>query len=246
MWQTLHMIVFGIYPYVTLAVFVVGCIIRYDRAPYSWRAQSSQLLRRRLLMTGSVFFHAGILIVFLGHLVGLLTPVAVFEWIGIGHGTKQMASMVIGGFAGAIALVGGLLLLYRRVADPRIRRMSTSGDVAIIAILNLQLVLGLSTILVSIDHLDGAEMLKFMAWAQGILILDISAPSLIADVHWIYKVHLFLGLTIFLVFPFTRLVHMLSAPVHYLWRPGHQIVRMHGDPKLGGAGQLGANLPGSR
>ena len=221
----LNTLVFGIYPYIALAVLVLGSIIRYDREPYTWRSGSSQLLRRRQLVWGSVLFHAGILIVFFGHLIGLLTPIAVFDAIGISHGAKQVMAIVVGGVAGLAALVGATMLMHRRLFDPRIRATSTFSDNAVIGILWVQLVLGLATIPISLGHLDGHEMVKFMTWAQGIFIFDSGAATHVADTHPIFKLHLFLGLTIFLFFPFTRLVHMLSAPVRYIWRPGYQVVR---------------------
>ena len=220
-----HALVFGIYPYVALTVLVVGSIIRYDREPYTWRSGSSQLLRRRQLMWGSVLFHAGVLVVFAGHLVGLLTPIAAFEALGIGHGAKQVMAIVVGGIAGLFALAGATLLAHRRLFDARIRATSSFGDDAVILLLWIQLVLGLATIPLSLGHLDGREMLTFMAWAQGIFTFDPAAASYIEDAHPVFKLHLFLGLTLFLAFPFTRLVHMLSAPVRYIWRPGYQVVR---------------------
>ncbi|MFQ5347649.1 MAG: respiratory nitrate reductase subunit gamma [Rhodothalassiaceae bacterium] len=216
---------FGIYPYIALTVLAVGSILRYDCAPYSWRSGSSQLLRRRQLIAGSVLFHAGVLVVFIGHFVGLLTPIAVFEMLGISHGAKQILAMAVGGLAGGLAFIGASLLLYRRLGDPRIRRSSRFGDIAILVLLWLQLLLGLATITVSAQHLDGEEMLRFMSWAQGIFTARPDAWTRVEDAHWIFKAHLILGLTIFLVFPFTRLVHMLSAPLRYLWRRGYQIVR---------------------
>lgn len=216
---------FGVYPYIALAVMALGSIIRYDREPYTWRSGSSQLLRRRQLVMGSVLFHVGVLIVFFGHLIGLLTPIAVFDAVGISHGAKQLMAIVVGGVAGTAALIGGLMLLHRRLSDPRIRRTSSFGDIAILVLLVVQLALGLLTIPVSLQHLDGEEMVKFMAWAQGIFTFRPDAAEHVAQAHWIFKAHLVLGLTILLVFPFTRLVHMLSAPVRYLWRPGYQIVR---------------------
>jgi nitrate reductase gamma subunit len=221
----INTILFGIYPYVAIVVLILGCVIRYDREQYTWRSQSSQLLRRRQLIWGSVLFHLGILIVFLGHLVGLLTPLALFDAIGIGHGFKQMASMAVGGLAGVVSLLGGLILLNRRLTDSRIRKTSSFSDIAILVLLNLQLIIGLGTVVASLDHLDGSEMIKFMSWAQGLYTFDLAAASYIENVHWVYKLHLFLGLTIFMVFPFTRLVHMLSAPVRFFWRPGYQVVR---------------------
>ena len=216
---------FGIYPYICLAVFILGSIIRYDREPYTWRANSSQLLRRKQLILGSVLFHVGILIIFFGHLVGLLTPIAVFDVFGIGHGFKQVMAIVVGGVAGVVCLVGATMLLHRRFTDPRIRATSSFSDNAILVILYVQLVLGLLTIFVSLQHLDGGEMVKFMAWAQGIFTFNPSAADNIADANFIFKLHLILGPTILLLFPFTRLVHIFSAPVRYLWRPGYQVVR---------------------
>ena len=230
----LNTLFFGIYPYIALAVMVIGTIIRYDREPYTWRSGSSQLLRRRQLVMGSVLFHVGVLIVFIGHLVGLLTPIAVFDAVGISHSFKQMMAIVVGGVAGVICLIGALMLLHRRLFDPRIRRTSSFADIGILVLLTLQLVLGLGTIPVSLGHLDGEEMVRFMTWAQGIFIFDGAAADYVADANPIFKAHLFLGLTIFLLFPFTRLVHMLSVPLRYLWRPGYQVVRSrqvgHGTP----------------
>ncbi len=223
--EYLNTVVFGIYPYIALAVLAVGSVIRYDREPYTWRSGSSQLLRRRQLMWGSVLFHVGVLIVFFGHLIGLLTPIEIFDALGISHGFKQLMAIVVGGIAGAAALIGATLLVHRRLFDPRIRATSTFGDNAIILILWLQLLLGLATIPISMGHLDGMEMVKFMAWAIGIFTFNTDAAAYVADAHPIFKLHLFLGLTIFLIFPFTRLVHMLSVPLRYLWRPGYQVVR---------------------
>ena len=132
---------------------------------------------------------------------------------------------MVGGVAGGFALIGASLLAHRRLFDPRIRANSSFGDNAIILLLWLQLALGLATIPLSLGHLDGGEMVRFMAWAQGIFTFDFAASSYVAGAHPIFKAHLFLGLTIFLIFPFTRLVHMLSVPLRYLWQPGYQIVR---------------------
>lgn len=219
-----HML-FGIYPYIALAVLGLGSIIRYDREPYSWRSGSSQLLRRKQLMWGSVLFHAGVLVIFFGHAGGLLTPIAVFDALGIPHGSKQVMAIIIGGIAGILAFAGATLLLHRRLTDPRIRTTSSFGDIMILVLLWLQLGLGLGTIPVSMNHLDGAEMVKFMNWAQGIFTFQGNASSFVADADIIFKLHLFLGMTILLLFPFTRLVHMLSAPIRYVWRPGYQVVR---------------------
>lgn len=221
----LNQILFGIYPYIALSVLAVGSIIRFDREQYSWRSGSSQLLRRRQLIAGSVMFHVGVLTIFAGHFVGLLTPIWVFDALGVPHGAKQILAMAAGGIAGLLCLAGGMLLLHRRLFDPRIRKTSSFSDIAILVLLMLQLSLGLATIPVSAQHLDGHEMVKFMNWAQGVFTFRPGIAGLVADVHPIFKVHLVLGMTILLFFPFTRLVHMLSAPIWYLGRSGWQIVR---------------------
>ncbi len=223
--EFIHHLLFGIYPYIALAVLAAGSVIRYDREPYSWRAGSSQLLRRKQLIVGSVLFHLGVLMIFAGHVVGLLTPIAVFDALGISHGAKQLLAIVAGGFAGVLGIVGATLLIHRRFFDPRIRAASSFADNMIILLLWAQLALGLATIPLSMQHLDGHEMVKFMNWAQGIFTFRAGAADQIADVALVFKLHLFMGLTILFLFPFTRLVHMLSAPVRYVWRPGYQVVR---------------------
>jgi nitrate reductase gamma subunit len=223
--ETLNYIVFGWYPYLCVTVFLVGSLVRFDREQYTWRTGSSQLLRRRQLMWGSNLFHIGILVIFLGHVVGLLTPIWVFDAMGVSHTFKQWMAIVVGGVAGVICFVGATLLIHRRLFDSRIRSTSSFGDIAILLLLYAQLILGLSSIFVSLGHLDGHEMVKFMNWAQGIVTLQPAAAAQVADVHPIFKLHLVLGMTLFLVFPFTRLVHMLSAPIWYLGRRGYQVVR---------------------
>lgn len=216
---------FGWYPYLCLTTFLVGSWLRFDREQYTWKASSSQLLRKRQLRWGSNLFHVGILMIFAGHFVGLLTPIAVFDALGVPHSAKQMLAIVAGGIAGLMCLAGILLLAHRRLSDPRISRNSSFADTAILLVLLAQLLLGLCTIVVSLGHLDGHEMVKFMTWAQGVLTLQPDAWKQVADVNIIFKLHLALGMTIFLIFPFTRLVHVWSAPIWYLGRRGYQVVR---------------------
>ena len=219
----IHQAVFGVYPYVALSIFAIGSLVRFDTDQYGWRSKSSQLLRRRQLVIGSILFHAGILGILGGHAVGLLTPVALFEFLGISHGFKQMMAIVVGGLCGTACFVGLAMLLHRRLFDSRIRKTSSFSDIAVLLLLFAQLSLGMLTIPLSLGHLDGAMMVKFMNYVQGIVTLR-PQPSLIADVPLIFKLHMFLGFTIFLVFPFTRLVHVWSAPVGYLFR-NYQVVR---------------------
>lgn len=215
---------FQIFPYIAIAVFLLGSILRFDRDPYSWRAKSSQLLRRRQLVIGSVLFHVGILVILIGHAVGLLTPVFLFEMIGISHAAKQMMAIIVGGAAGVLCFIGLVMLLHRRLFDPRVRATSSFGDIAILILLLAQLCLGMYSITESLRHPDGHEMLKFMGSAQHIVTFRGDAHLFLADVALVFRLHITLGLVIFLVWPFTRLVHVFSAPVGYLFRP-YQIVR---------------------
>jgi len=232
--DAINHILFGWYPYLCLTVFLVGSWLRFDREQYTWRSGSSQLLRRRQLSWGSNLFHVGILVIFMGHFVGLLTPIWIFDMLGVSHSAKQWLAIIAGGVAGVMCFVGITMLVHRRLFDARIRSTSSFGDIAILLMLYAQLVLGLSTIPLSLGHLDGHEMVKFMNWAQGILTLRPGVSALVADVHIIFKLHLLLGMTLFLVFPFTRLVHIWSAPVWYLGRRGYQIVRTRKVSSSGG------------
>ncbi|MFB9345549.1 respiratory nitrate reductase subunit gamma [Aminobacter aganoensis] len=179
---------------------------------------------------------------FVGHLVGLLTPAAVFNFVGVSHGFKQVTALAVGGIAGIAAFIGCSLLLHRRLFDPRIRRSSSKGDIMVLVLLWLQLFLGLSTTIWTVNALDGHEMVLFMGWASGLTRFDPGASALILDTALVYKLHIVLGLTLFLITPFTRLVHIWSAPIWYLFRPGYQIVRSHSKtgvsttPTLGPAG----------
>jgi nitrate reductase gamma subunit len=216
---------FGIYPYIAIAVMFLGSWVRYDREQYTWKTSSSQLLENKQLRRGSIPFHIGILAILGGHAVGLLTPHQVWDFLGISASFKQMIAMGVGGFFGLICLYGLLILLKRRMTNPRVRASSNPMDIAILWLLLAQLLLGLSSIFVSAGHMDGSEMLKLMAWAQNTVTLDISeAVAAMDGVHWIFKAHIVLGMTLFVVFPFSRLVHMLSVPLQYIGRP-HQIVR---------------------
>jgi len=223
--NALDTFLFGLYPYICLTVFLLGSLIRFDRDQYTWKSDSSQLLRAGSLRWGSNLFHIGVLFLFFGHFAGLLTPHFLYESF-ISAGSKQVMAMVSGGIAGTLGIVGLTLLLHRRLTDARIRATSKTSDIAILVLLWLQLALGLATIPLSGQHLDGSMMLRLAGWAQRIVTFRAGAPELLAQASWVFKAHLLLGMSIFLVFPFTRLVHVWSgfATLAYLARP-YQVVR---------------------
>ena len=203
---------YGWYPYVAITVFLLGSLLRFDHSQYTWRTGSSQLLRRRQLTWGSNLFHVGILVIFGGHLVGLLTPLWVFEMLGVSHTFKQILAMSAGGIAGVACWIGIALLAHRRLFDARIRANSSFADTGILLILWAQLTLGLVTIPVSAQHLDGSEMVKFMTWAQGMLTLQPGVAAVVADVSPVFKLHLFLGMSIFVLLSGVRRSGISGGP----------------------------------
>ncbi|QWA13309.1 respiratory nitrate reductase subunit gamma [Sodalis ligni] len=214
---------FDIYPYIAGAVFLIGSWIRYDYGQYSWRAGSSQILDKKGMRLASNLFHIGILGIFFGHLFGLLTPHWVYE-LFLSVALKQKLAMGAGGICGLLTLAGGGLLLKRRLLNPRVRANSSFGDIMILTLLVVQVCLGLLTIPFSARHPDGSEMMKLVGWAQAVVTFHTGASAHLAGVAFIYRLHLVLGMTLFLMFPFCRLVHIWSAPVEYLTRR-YQLVR---------------------
>ena len=223
--NAVHDFLFQVYPYVCFTVFIVGSLIRFDQNQYSWKSDSSQLLRRDLLRWGSNLFHAGVLFLFFGHLFGLFTPHAVYG-IFMSAATKQMLAVTAGGIAGAICFIGLTMLLYRRLADPRIRHTSHPSDIAILIVLWVQLTVGLITLPYSWQHADGTAMLILADWAQRIVTLRPVDATALVQLPWPFLFHVVLGMTIFLLLPFSRLVHVWSgfAAIYYLFRP-YQVVR---------------------
>jgi nitrate reductase gamma subunit len=224
----LNQFLFGIYPYICLSVFLICSLVRFDREQYTWRSGSSQLLRARQLRWGSNLFHIGVLFLLFGHFFGMLTPHWAYEAF-MTAGAKQILAMVSGGIAGVLAFVGLTILLHRRLTDPRIRATTTFMDILVVLLLWVQLALGLLTVPFSAQHLDGSMMVVLAEWAQRIVTFRGGAAALVENAPWVFKLHMFLGLTVFLVFPFSRLVHIWSglASVSYLTR-AYQIVRQKG------------------
>lgn len=219
----LDLLLFGVYPYIAGTVFLLGSWLRYDQAQYTWRAGSSQMLSNSGMRKASNLFHVGILVIFFGHLVGLLTPHWLYEPF-MSAGTKQVLAILVGGIAGTACWYGALLLFLRRKNNPRVRATGSKMDLIVIGILLVQVTLGLLTIIPTLGHLDGSNMLRLAEWAQAIVFFKGGAAAHLAGVGLIFKLHILLGLTIFLLFPFTRLVHVWSVPFQYLNRQ-YQIVR---------------------
>jgi len=222
-------LLFGIYPYVCLVVFLLGSLVRYDREPYSWKSDSSELLRRGQLRLGSNLFHFGILVLFMGHLMGLLTPAEFYHAAGLSTSAKQLSAIVAGGTAGVMCLIGLALLVHRRLVIKRVRATSTRMDIFILLWILATLLIGLASIHFSLQHPDGSMMLLLAEWAQHVVTFRDGAAAFVSAVPVVYRIHLFFGMTLFLLFPFSRLVHVWSgfASVAYLGR-AYRIVRSRG------------------
>jgi len=220
-----NLLLFGVYPYVCLAVLLIGSLIRFDREAYTWKSDSSEMLRKGQLRLGSNLFHYGVIIVILGHFVGFLAPDWTIDW-ALDPAQHQLLAMAVGGIAGLAAIIGLTILLHRRLSDPRIRLNSRKWDIAVVIMLWLQLALGLSTVAFSARHIDGVLFGTLVRYVKGIVTLDGGVASLMDGVPLPYKLHILLGFTIFLISPFTRMIHIWSGAgaLAYLFRP-YQIVR---------------------
>jgi nitrate reductase gamma subunit len=224
--MNLHNFLYGVYPYLAGTIFLLGSLVRFEREQYTWKSDSSQLLSNKTVRLGSNLFHIGILSIFGGHFVGLLTPHAVFRALGVSDMAHQYIAIGAGAVFGTLCMIGGVLLLLRRLLNRRVRATSRPMDIIILVWLLVTLSLGLSTLPVSVGHAnegDPGVMIALATWAQSIVSFQPN-PAAIAGVDTIFKVHLFFGMTVFLLFPFSRLVHIWSAPFGYLVR-AYQVVR---------------------
>lgn len=216
---------FGIYPYVATGIFFLGSLLRYDKEQYSWKTGSSQMLNSKNFRIASILFHVGIIAILLGHFAGLVIPYELWHAVGISLQAKQVIAMGVGGFFGVLCFIGLTMLIKRRLTDPRVRANSSTMDIVILLLIYLQLIIGIFTIYISSGHMDGNEMYNLMSWSRNLLTLrPVAAVEYIAGVHWVYKLHVTLGITVFVLFPFSRLVHIWSVPVQYVNR-NYQIVR---------------------
>lgn len=220
----LDFFLFQLYPYIALTTFIVASWIRYDRDQYSWNARSSQLLNDKWFILGNNLFHWSVVLILCSHFVGLLTPEVLYKsFISPAH--KQLMAMIVGGGLGILCFIGMTILVIRRLFNARVRATSKTSDIVILLAVYIQLIFGLATIPFSARHLDGHEMEALANWVQHLAILDKDAYLYLSGVGVIFKIHVLWGMTLFVLFPFTRLVHVLSLPLKYMTRTGYQIVR---------------------
>ncbi|MGM1074778.1 respiratory nitrate reductase subunit gamma [Streptomyces sp. H28] len=218
-------------PYVSLAVFVLGHVWRYRYDKFGWTTRSSQLYERRLLRIGSPLFHFGILLVLLGHIGGLLVPESWTEAAGISEHTYHVLAVVLGVAAGVATVGGMIILIYRRRTVGPVFSATTVNDKAMYLSLAVTIGLGLAAT-VAANVVGGGYNYRetISPWFRSVFALQ-PDPDLMTGTPLLFQLHALSALLLFAFWPFTRLVHMLTAPLGYLTRP--YIVYRSRDERLG-------------
>lgn len=215
----IDLVLWGALPYLAIFAMIGGTIWRYRHDKFGWTTRSSQLHESRLLRIGSPLFHFGLLFVVGGHVMGLLVPKQVTEFLGVAEHEYHLVSLTMGTLAGAGTLLGLGILLYRRLRVPAVRRATTGNDKLTYLLLGGAILLGMGATVLTNGLGGGYDYRETISpWFRGIFLLD-PDPALMADVPLSFKLHVLTGLLLFTLWPFSRLVHAFSAPVHYLLRP---------------------------
>ena len=220
-----------IVPYICLTTFVVGHVWRYRYDKFGWTTRSSQLYEDRLLRWGSPLFHFGILAVFLGHVMGLGVPKPWTEAVGVTEGMYHFMAVSIGAVAGFGTVVGMVILIYRRRTVGPVFSSTTKMDKVMYLFLATVILLGLWNTVASniLSHFDYRESVS--VWFRGIFFFDLR-PELMAGAPLGFQLHSLVAFALFALWPFTRLVHVFSAPLGYLTRP-YIVYRSRDDQQLG-------------
>lgn len=207
------------FPYAAAATFVVGHVIRYRYDQFNWTSRSSQIYESRILRWGSPLFHFGILAVFAGHVVGLLIPREWLEWVGVTETIYHYGATWLGTAAAAATIVGLALLLARRGTIRRVARVTSRMDVVVYILLTATILFGtLATVMFQFFG-DGYDYRGSISpWVRSLIGFQ-PQPALMADVPFFFQLHVLTSTALFMIWPFTRLVHVLSVPLGYLFRP---------------------------
>ncbi len=212
-------VLWAIFPYICLAVLVGGTIWRYQYDRFGWTTRSSQIYETRLLRLGSPLFHFGILVVVLGHIGGLLIPEGWTDSVGISETAYHAVAVTLGTIAGICTLGGLAILIYRRRTVGPVFSATTRMDKLMYVVLTFVILAGLGTTV--IGNLIGDPQdyrLTVSVWFRSIFYLQ-PKTSLMADASIGYQIHAVAAFVLFALWPFTRLIHVFSAPIGYLTRP---------------------------
>ncbi|CAJ1003947.1 nitrate reductase gamma subunit [Brevibacillus aydinogluensis] len=224
----MELFVWGVLPYIIAAIFITAIIWRYVTDPFGWTSKSSEVLEKRILRWGSLFFHYGLIAVFCGHIAGLLVPVSVYRSLGISDEAYHLVAIVGGLPAGIITFIGVLILLYRRFAVARIRLTSSAGDKIALVVLAIVILSGLAaTAANAVSHSGFDYRTTINPWLRGLFVFQ-PDPELMRTVPLGFKIHILTTFVLYLVMPFTRLVHVFSLPLGYL-RRSYVLYRRRGE-----------------
>lgn len=210
-------ILWGVMPYIVLTIFIGGHIYRYQHDQFGWTAKSSELLEKKKLAAGGILFHWGMLSVIGGHLMGILMPEALYTSIGISEHVYHKMAIGAGLPAGVAACTGLFILTYRRLFDKRIRKTSSPSDILILILLLFMMLTGVAATFLNIDSRGFDYRTTIGPWFREIFLFRPDA-SLMESVPLWFKLHIMIGYIVFILWPFTRLVHVFSLPLKYLTR----------------------------
>ena len=213
-------LLWGVLPYLALATLVGGTIWRYRYDQFGWTTRSSQLYESRLLRIGSPLFHFGILFVLIGHIVGLVIPESWTEAAGVSEDLYHVNALVVGGIAGVCTLLGVIILIYRRRTTGPVFMATTRNDKTMYVVLVAAIVLGLLTTLAGAGVAGEAHNYRetVSVWFRSLFYLQPDVEAM-AEAPWTFQIHVLVALLLFTIWPFTRLIHAFTAPLHYLFRP---------------------------
>lgn len=210
-------LLWGVLPYIVLTIFIGGHIYRYQKDQFGWSSKSSEFLEKKRLMVGSQLFHWGILFVIVGHVLGLIVPVSFYNALGITHEAYHIIAIVFGLPAGIAAFIGLILLLSRRINVKRIKATTSTGDWLALIFLILVVITGLLATTFNIDSNGFDYRTTIAPWLRGLFVFNIQ-PELMANIPVWFKIHILASFGLYVVWPFTRLVHVFSFPFRYLYR----------------------------
>lgn len=234
----MDLLLWGILPYVMMAILIGGLVWRYRYDQFGWTTRSSQLYESRLLRIGSPLFHFGILVVIIGHFGGLVIPKSWTEAAGVSEDLYHFLALLLGTIAGVATLAGVAILIYRRRTTGPVFMATTRNDKAMYVVLVAAIVAGLATTVLSVfgPHTDQTYRETVSPWFRSLFIFQPDIASM-AAATFAFKLHTLIGMLLFAIWPFTRLVHAFTVPLHYLFRP-YIIYRSRDDqrtPVPGGA-----------
>ncbi|AGE65334.1 respiratory nitrate reductase subunit gamma [Bacillus subtilis] len=210
-------ILWGVMPYIVLTIFIGGHIYRYQHDQFGWTAKSSEMLEKKKLAAGSTLFHWGLLCVVGGHVMGILIPEGVYASLGISEHMYHKMAIGAGLPAGIAACTGLVILTYRRLFDKRIRKTSSPSDILTLLLLLFMMLSGVAATFLNIDSKGFDYRTTVGPWFREIALFR-PDPSLMESVPLWFKFHIVIGYVVFILWPFTRLVHVFSLPLKYLTR----------------------------